>query len=74
MHAGETTVAVDGGAIVGVVTFKPPPATRGSPFYDRDDVASFVQFAVRAVAPGLGGSGVATNYRSVICEEHPRDG
>lgn len=54
MDAGETTVAVDGGRIVGVITLKPPDATRGSSFYDRDDVASFGQFAVRPSHQGRG--------------------
>lgn len=44
---GETTLAVDDRSVVGTVTLVGVDDTRGSPFYDRPDVASFGQFAVR---------------------------
>jgi predicted N-acetyltransferase YhbS len=44
---GETFVATDGDAIVGIITLAEADATHGSPFYDRPDVADFGQFAVR---------------------------
>lgn len=46
---GETWVAVDGKNIVGIITLADCQRTYGSPFYDRPDVASFGQFAVRTV-------------------------
>lgn len=47
MGRGETIVALDGLAIIGIITLKDAANTRGSPFYDRPDVAGFGQFAVR---------------------------
>ena len=44
---GDTIVAVDDGAIVGIITLKDAVKTMGSPFYERADVAAFGQFAVR---------------------------
>ena len=44
---GDTIVAVESGAIVGIITLKDVSKTTGSPFYDRADVAGFGQFAVR---------------------------
>ena len=41
-----TIVATDGSVIVGTITLATTEATRGSPFYDRPDVASVGQFAV----------------------------
>ena len=46
MRKGETFVAVHGNVIVGVITLAEIAATRGTPFYDRPDVADFGQFAV----------------------------
>jgi GNAT superfamily N-acetyltransferase len=46
MRRGETIVAEDAGTIIGVITLKTADNTRGSPFYDRSDVAGFGQFAV----------------------------
>jgi GNAT superfamily N-acetyltransferase len=53
---GETIVAIDNGVIVGIITLAETSATRGCPFYDRPDVASFGQFAVRPThqARGIG--------------------
>jgi GNAT superfamily N-acetyltransferase len=45
--AGETIVALLEDQIIGVITLADVAATRGTPFYDRADVASFGQFAVR---------------------------
>jgi GNAT superfamily N-acetyltransferase len=44
---GDTIVAIDNNQIVGIVTLSDVATTRGCAFYDRDDVASFGQFAVR---------------------------
>jgi GNAT superfamily N-acetyltransferase len=44
---GETVVAVEHGEIVGIITLADIDRTAGSPFYDRDDVATLGQFAVR---------------------------
>jgi GNAT superfamily N-acetyltransferase len=46
MARGETLLAVEDGTVVGLVTLAEAAATRGAPFYDRPDVASFGQFAV----------------------------
>jgi len=54
MGRGETIVALDGLAIVGIITLKDAANTKGSPFYDRPDVAGFGQFAVRPSDQNLG--------------------
>lgn len=51
---GETIVAIDNGRLIGIITLAETTATRGSPLYDRDDVASFGQFAVRPSHQGRG--------------------
>ncbi len=51
---GETIVAFEEGLIVGVVTLSTVASTKGCPFYDRTDVASFGQFAVRTARQGRG--------------------
>ena len=43
---GECFVAELDGKILGTVLFLPASVTKGSPFYDRPQVASFQQFAV----------------------------
>ena len=43
---GECFVAEVDGRIVGTILFLPSSVTKGSPFYDRPDVAGFQQFAV----------------------------
>jgi predicted N-acetyltransferase YhbS len=55
---GETLVAIDGERIVGVVTLADSDKTSGSQYYDRPDVASLGQFAVRPThqAAGIGGT------------------
>ena len=47
---GECFVAVADGVICGTIVFRAAADTKGSPWYDRPDVASFAQFAVE---PGL---------------------
>jgi predicted N-acetyltransferase YhbS len=54
MARGETVVAVDGDLVVGVITLKRVLETHGSPFYERQDVAGFGQFAVRLSHQGRG--------------------
>jgi GNAT superfamily N-acetyltransferase len=44
---GTTILALEHSVPVGVITLSTLASTRGSPFYDRPDVASFGQFAVR---------------------------
>ena len=51
---GETIVALDGREIVGIVTLAEAAETRGSALYNRPDVASFGQFAVRPSHQGRG--------------------
>ena len=53
---GECFVALIDGTICGTIVFKSAQQTHGSPWYDRDDVASFGQFAVEPTlqASGLG--------------------
>jgi predicted N-acetyltransferase YhbS len=55
---GETLVATDEGSIVGVITLADAEKTSGSPWYDRPDVASLGQFAVRPAYQhaGIGGT------------------
>src|SRR4051794_36646698 len=43
---GECWVAEAGGRIVGTITLRDTEHTKGCPWYDRPDVASFGQFAV----------------------------
>jgi GNAT superfamily N-acetyltransferase len=67
---GETIVAVDSKCqIVGIVTLAEIASTRGSPFYDREDVASFGQFAVR---PSHQGRGIGAKLMSLV-EERARE-
>jgi GNAT superfamily N-acetyltransferase len=47
MARGETIVAIEGTTLVATVTLASAAATDGSPLYDRPDVASLGQFAVR---------------------------
>jgi GNAT superfamily N-acetyltransferase len=54
MNKGETIVAIDAGRVVGIITLAEISTTRGSPLYDRDDVASFGQYAVRPSHQGRG--------------------
>ncbi len=52
---GHGYVAVRDGRIVGTITLKRKELTKGSPWYDRPDVASFGQFGVE---PELQGNGI----------------
>jgi GNAT superfamily N-acetyltransferase len=47
MARGETVVATEADQVVGLVTLADAAKTGGSSFYDRPDVASFGQFAVK---------------------------
>lgn len=70
MARGETIVALDfSQKIVGIVTLSEVDSTRGSPFYDRDGVASFGQFAVR---PSHQGRGIGTKLLSLV-EDRARE-
>ena len=52
---GDCFVAVADGVICGTIVFRAAADTKGSPWYDRPDVASFAQFAVE---PGLQSNGL----------------
>ncbi len=47
ISGGETILALDEDAIVGTITLRDADNTRGSPLYERPDVAAFGQYAVR---------------------------
>lgn len=47
MATGETILALDGSLVVGTITLSDAAHTRGTPLYDRPDVAHMQQFAVR---------------------------
>jgi GNAT superfamily N-acetyltransferase len=51
---GHTLVALLDGCIVGTITLADAALTRGCPFYDRPDVASFGQFGVEPAIQRLG--------------------
>lgn len=53
---GECFVATSNRAIVGTIAFRPAARTKGCPWYDRPEVASFGQFAVEPTlqSNGLG--------------------
>jgi len=53
---GECFVALTDGAVCGTIVFKNTERTRGCPWYDRPDVASFGQFGVDPLlqAAGIG--------------------
>jgi GNAT superfamily N-acetyltransferase len=51
---GVTFLAIMDETIVGTITLSTAQNTRGSPWYDRPDVASFGQFAVKPTAQKLG--------------------
>ena len=61
--AGETFVATAGDRIVGVITLADATSTRGTPFYDRPDVADFGQFAVH---PSLQGRGIGSRLIEMV--------
>jgi len=63
VNKGETFVAESAGAIVGTITLADATLTRGSPFYDRPDVADFGQFAVR---PDLQRRGIGSELMAMV--------
>jgi len=68
---GSTIVAVDDkDRIVGIVTLSEAATTRGCPFYDREDVASFGQFAVRTSHQGRGIGSKLLNLVESLAREH----
>jgi GNAT superfamily N-acetyltransferase len=61
---GSTIVALGNeGRVVGIVTLAETSTTRGCAFYDRDDVASFGQFAVR---PSHQGRGIGSKLLNLV--------
>ena len=67
-RTGEPWVAELGSRVVGTVVFRPAAETRGCPWYNRPEVASFGQFAV---APALQRSGIGSRLLD-LCEERAR--
>jgi len=63
MAKGDTIVAVVEPRIIGIVTLARTSTTKGSPFYDRTDVASFGQFAVE---PEFQGAGVGSTLLTLV--------
>lgn len=55
--------------LVGTVVFRPADRTSGCPWYDRPEVASFGQFAVR---PALQGRGLGSRLLD-LCEQRARE-
>jgi GNAT superfamily N-acetyltransferase len=62
MARGETIVAEDADAIVGIITLKHSDQTHGSPFYEQPEVAGFGQFAVRPSHQGQGIGAALLNF------------
>ena len=60
---GTTFVVEFDGKLVGTITFYDPGQTGGSPWYDRDDVCSFGQFAVE---PDLQRSGIGKQLMDTV--------
>jgi GNAT superfamily N-acetyltransferase len=54
LEKGECWVADADGVIIGTIVLKDAASTRGSPWYDRPDVACFGQFAVEPAWQGRG--------------------
>jgi GNAT superfamily N-acetyltransferase len=71
MAKGETVVAVDEGAIVGIITLAEAGATKGSPLYDRADVASIGQYGVR---PSHQGRGIGSTLLRLVEERAAEKG
>lgn len=60
---GECFVAEAGGRVIGTVTLLDAAKTKGSPWFDRPDVACFGQFGVE---PGLQGRGIGNRLMDHI--------
>ena len=71
MAKGETIVALAGTEIVGIVTLAEASVTRGTTFYDRPDVASFGQFAVR---PAYQGRGIGSRLMALVEQRAAKKG
>ena len=59
---GECYVAMTDGVLCGTILFKPAAQTKGCPWYDREDVACFGQFAVE---PDLQSQGLGADWLSL---------
>ena len=68
---GDCFVAIADGRIVGTITLKKKHLTKGSPWYDRPEVASFGQFAVD---PALQGRGIGSALLEIVERQAVRDG
>lgn len=58
ISGGECTVALYLGKIVGTILFRGPGSLKGTPWFERPDVATFSQFAVEPEYQGRGIGGV----------------
>ena len=66
---GVTVVALDGERVVGIVTVRDPGAKAGTPHYQRADVASFGQLAVRRSHQGRGIGSALLRFVEAIAQE-----
>ncbi len=66
MNRGTGYVTFDGETLVGTITLTNIAGTNGCPWYDRDDVCSFGQFAV---VPARQGEGIGTRMLLHVEEE-----
>lgn len=71
MERGTTYVAYEGETLVGTITCNHVEHTSGCVWYDRDDVASFGQFAVM---PERQGEGIGTRLIGLVEREASRQG
>jgi GNAT superfamily N-acetyltransferase len=68
---GHGYVAERDGKVVGTITLKTKESTKGSPWYDRPDVASFGQFGVE---PALQGNGIGGELLRTVEQRAIREG
>jgi len=71
MARGTGYVALDGDTLVGTITLSSVEGTKGCPWYDRDDVCSFGQFAV---LPSRQGEGIGARMLAYVEDEARRIG
>jgi predicted N-acetyltransferase YhbS len=69
--SGNCFVAVESGTVIGTILYRPAAKTRGTPWYDRPDVASIGQFAVE---PGLQSKGLGLRLMTLAEAQCRADG